>query len=316
MPRITYILFYVILSLIAITPLRSGPYPPAVGTDGSDAIAATDPRIVAWATTVHTIAYGAEVTDDFKNPDRSLGPATTDAERDIFHVVSLGDSGSITLGFSLPIRDGNGPDFAVFENSFNNYFLELAFVEVSSNGTDFVRFPNHSLTPQTVGPFPTAVTGVNPTNINGLAGKYRVGFGTPFDLNELRALPESSTLDFEAIRYVRIVDVIGDGSALDSFGNPIYDPHPTIGSAGFDLDALGVINRALPHPGTLELRTQDGTIQLFWRGQLGITYQLEWSSNLQDWTSLGEQSATGDWLLWENATEGRDGFFRLSAVGL
>jgi hypothetical protein len=30
----------------------------------------------------------------------------------------------------------------------------------------------------------------------------------------------------------------------------IYDPYPTVGSAGFDLDAIGVIN-AVPAPGAV-----------------------------------------------------------------
>jgi hypothetical protein len=27
----------------------------------------------------------------------------------------------------------------------------------------------------------------------------------------------------------------------DAFGNPVYDPTPTIGPAGFDVEAVGVI---------------------------------------------------------------------------
>ena len=46
---------------------------------------------------------------------------------------------------------------------------------------------------------------------------------------------------------VRIVDVVGDGFSLDSSGGVIYDPYPTSGSAGFDLDAVGVSNGA-PYP--------------------------------------------------------------------
>jgi len=40
---------------------------------------------------------------------------------------------------------------------------------------------------------------------------------------------------------------VGDGSNLDSLGEVIYDPYPTSGSAGFDLDAVGVSNGA-PYP--------------------------------------------------------------------
>jgi hypothetical protein len=38
-----------------------------------------------------------------------------------------------------------------------------------------------------------------------------------------------------------VVDIVGDGAALDSFGHPIYDPTPTIGTGGFDLDAIAVL---------------------------------------------------------------------------
>ncbi len=43
---------------------------------------------------------------------------------------------------------------------------------------------------------------------------------------------------------------MGDGSYLDTWGNIIYDPYPTTGSAGFDLDAIGVLNQGTsPIPG-------------------------------------------------------------------
>ena len=41
-------------------------------------------------------------------------------------VVSLGEGGTITLRFEPPISDGDGDDFAVFENSVVEGFLELA----------------------------------------------------------------------------------------------------------------------------------------------------------------------------------------------
>ena len=57
----------------------------------------------------------------------------------------------------------------------------------------------------------------------------------------------SGRVDLQNIAYVRIVDIVGDGTSLDSRGEPIYDPYPTAGSAGFDLDAIGVSNGA-PYP--------------------------------------------------------------------
>jgi len=68
------------------------------------------------------------------------------AEGNSVDVLSLGDMGQATLTFDVEIEDGEGWDFAVFENSLDDTFLELAFVEVSSDGEDFYLFPAVSLT--------------------------------------------------------------------------------------------------------------------------------------------------------------------------
>jgi len=86
--------------------------------------------------------------------------------------------------------------------------------------------------------------GHDPRDIDGLAGKYPVGFGTPFDLRALASQPEvtSGDVQLDRITQVRIVDIVGDGSVLDSHDHPIYDPYPTVGTAGFDLEAVAVLN--------------------------------------------------------------------------
>jgi hypothetical protein len=157
-------------------------------------------------------------------------------------VVSLGDGGRATLYFDIPVGDGPGPDFAVFENGFNDLFLELAFVEVSSDSINFARFKSVSLTPvdEQINTYGT----LDATNLLNLAGKYRGGYGTPFDLSELQ---DQQDLDINHIVCVRIIDVIGtlvDSLAtFDSRGVVINDPWPTpFESGGFDLDAVGVIN--------------------------------------------------------------------------
>ena len=86
----------------------------------------------------------------------------------------------------------------------------------------------------------SAFGSLDTTNIDGLAGKYRVGFGTPFDLADLRGVDPS--LNVDRVTHVRIIDVVGDGSSLDSQGDPIYDPYPTVGSAGFDLDGVAALH--------------------------------------------------------------------------
>lgn len=206
---------------------------PRVSKDSGD--------LVAWATGwITPVAWGYNLTEEWKTPEKALGPA----EGTAFDIVSLGEGGRITLTFDRPIRDGEGWDFAVFENSFNGTFLELAYVEVSTDGVVFVRFDNVSLTQSPVDGFGS----IDYTEIFGLAGKYPAGYGTPFDLAFLADKPEVSDgrVDLQRIRYVRVVDIVGDGSCYDhpppgwGGGKPIYDPYPTTQSAGFDLDAVGV----------------------------------------------------------------------------
>ena len=211
-------------------------YPPPAGQPGSLAVPADDPAIVGWATEVDRVTFGDEVDEEWQDTDQALGPA----EGTSSDVVCLGRGGQITLGFSPPIADGPGADLAVFENSFSETFLDLGLVEVSSDGEHYLRFAHAYLGHEPVDAYGNLDTGM----VGGLAGKYRQGFGTPFDLAVFAQAPEvlAGQVDLQAIRYVRIVDVIGDGSTLDSFGHPIYDPYPTTGSAGFDLDAVAVLN--------------------------------------------------------------------------
>lgn len=212
-----------------------------------DPISKDSSSIVRWATGYLNYLPGANVDAQWQTPAKALGQALGDS----FDVVGLGDGGRITLTFGGAILNGPGADFAVFENGFNANFLELGRVDVSSDGVTFVRFPAYSFTPSPVGGFGS----LDPNNIFGFAGKYRQGVGTLFDLTELAGTPG---LDVNNVRYVRIVDVIGNGSELDdypaAFGgpSPIYDPYPQVGSAGFDLDAVGALHFAaapVPEPG-------------------------------------------------------------------
>ncbi len=207
----------------------AGPYAPAAGQPGSTAIDKGDVSLQAWATAYEDYVAGAGVTGDWQTPEKALGQAVGDS----FDIVSLGRGGSITLTFSpAMIDDGAGPDFAVFENSFSDLFLELGYVEVSNDGINFFRFPNDSLTASPVPGFGV----VDPTDIDGYCCKYRQGFGTPFDLADIPQLSRAT--------HVRIVDITGDGNFFDSDLDVIYDPYPTSGSAGVDLDAIGILNVA------------------------------------------------------------------------
>ena len=229
--------------------IAADPFAPAAEKNGSTAIAAESPSILAWAQGYENYFPGSHVDPQFQTPEKALFNAGNSDGNNVgytYDIVSLGRGGSITLLFDPPIRNDEGVDFAVFENSFSDNFLELAWVEVSSNGIDFFRFYNISLTQSAVNSFGN----IDPTNVTGLAGKYRRGFGTPFDLEQLTiTLSNLNNLDLNRISHVKIIDIVGDGSHYDSITsgngpNPIYDPYPTSGSAGFDLDAIAALHVA------------------------------------------------------------------------
>ncbi|MEY3416462.1 MAG: hypothetical protein RL711_1403 [Bacteroidota bacterium] len=225
-------------------------FEPQVGLAGNHAIHKTNTAFLGWASG-GTLTRGWQQIDD-----TSLGYANVGRIENAWGaagasgIVSLGDGGIATLTFENPIANGEGIDFAIFENGFAgntaaSAFLELAFVEVSSNGIDFVRFPATSNTPTTsqMGTFDYLIA----SSINNLAGKYIGGYGTPFDLNELK---DCTAVNINAISHVKIRDVIGSidpkYASKDAQGNFINDPFPTgFGAGGFDLDAVGVLHYSL-----------------------------------------------------------------------
>jgi hypothetical protein len=214
-----------------------------VGTEGCRGIHCDNPNIIAWAT-------GCKVTRGYQNialqglkasygsPEDAIGKVTESTTA----VVSLGDGGEAILTFDFPIINGAGYDFAVFDNSLNGEFLELAFVEVSSDSIYWTRFPAISNTQTDIQTDGFGTT--NPRHIHNLAGKYLVGWGTPFDLEDLAGDPQ---LDLNNIRYVKVIDVVGSINPLyasyDSRNRIINDPYPTnFASGGFDLSGVAVIN--------------------------------------------------------------------------
>lgn len=232
--------------LIQLCFFAKAQYPPAAGQAGTTAIAYDSICFVDWASSCTVWRGFINISDttlsDLGSHHASYGldnDATGQADN---VVVSLGDSGYADLVFSVPLADGPGFDFAVFENSFTDTFLELAFVEVSSDGIHFFRIPSFSLSDTTT---QTASFGnTDPVKIHNLAGKYRQLFGTPFDLSEL---PDDPNLRKDSVTTIRVVDVIGSIDSQfaqrDSEGRKINDPFPTaFASGGFDLDAVGVIH--------------------------------------------------------------------------
>ncbi len=226
-------------------PLVMAQFEPQAGLAGSSAIHKDSSAIVAWASACNVVRGWQYLGDT------SLGKATVGDEAAATGaagngVLSLGDGGSATLTFAKSIRNGPGPDFAVFENGFmvdSLAFLELAYVEVSSDGSHFVRFPaicNNDTSSQIING-----QGMNASRIHNLAGKYISMYGTPFDLDIFATL---SSIDINHITHIRVIDVVGSIQASyanrDSRGVIINDPWPTpFPSSGFDLDAIGVLHQ-------------------------------------------------------------------------
>ena len=234
-----------IIAFLLSAPLRAQ-FPPPAGQPGTTAMHMDSSAFIGWASACDikrgfinmvdtTAVYNGFNKTTYGSYLYGSGPADG-------LVISLGDRGTAYLTFDDPIVDRAGPDFAIFENSFGDSFLELAFVEVSSDGERFVRFPSVSLSPENIqiGTFDT----IDAKKINNLAGKYRLDYGTPFDLADLK---DSSGIKLDHISHIRIIDVGGclesPYASFDSQGHKINDPWPTpFDTGGFDLDAIGVIH--------------------------------------------------------------------------
>ena len=214
-------------------------FAPPVGQNGTTAIA-HDSSIVDYWLEDAVLVRGYE--DIAVGGNLASHGAEADAEGEADNVVvSLGDSGYVTYILPNPIMNHDGYDFAVFENSFSDDYLELAFVEVSSDGQNFVRFPatsNIQTTTQT-----DAFGLTDATEIHNLAGKYRGYYGTPFELDDVA---DSNNVDINAITHIRVVDVVGsidpNYGTRDHLGNLINDPYPSaFASGGFDLDGVAIL---------------------------------------------------------------------------
>lgn len=235
-----------IIAAVAALPYLglSQSFPPHAEQPGSTAIHKDSSVFVGWAVTCEVVR-GYQTIEDPSLGYASFGDdaiATGPASGTTTSVVSLGDGGTATLTFATTIINGEGPDFAVFENGLSHTFLELGFVEVSSDGETFVRFPAISevQTDTQIGGFGS----VDCRYIHNFAGKYKVGYGTPFDLEDLT---DSAGIDINAVTHIRIVDVTGSidpaYATYDSQGTIVNNLHPTpFETGGFDLDAVGVIN--------------------------------------------------------------------------
>jgi hypothetical protein len=162
-------------------------------------------------------------------PDVVLGsPKGAGAVNGSFDVVTLGNGGSITLGFAPSwIVDRPGPDFIVFENAFyvngdpNQPYAELASVEVSEDGQHFEAFPCTATEAPYAGCAGIQPVFANPDENTIDATDPALAGGDAFDLADL-GLPLA--------RYVRITDRVDLTGA----------------NGTFDLDALSIVNADCP----------------------------------------------------------------------
>lgn len=234
------IVVFIICSSLVFSSYGQGPYAPNSESAGTDAIHYESDQFVSWTSDIKLIRGYKDIANkglgkvNFGEPSDALGKSDMSA-------VSLGDSGVAYVYFNGWILNKPGADFAVFENSFNHEFLELAFVEVSKDGVNYSRFPAFSETETSsqISSFDL----LEASNIKNLAGKYKIQYGTPFDLDDV---------GIDSVHFIRIVDVVGSIDSTigskDSKGRLINDPYPTdfqnngFYTGGFDLEAIGFIN--------------------------------------------------------------------------
>ena len=225
------------INMFAIIPIKAQ-YDGAAGTAGSLAVYKNSFNLQIWA----NVCQSQLGFQDISRPN--LGLVNSGSDFDACgragdgRVLSLGDRGQAILSFAQPLTDGAGYDLVVFENSFSDTFLELAFVEISSDGQNFFRFAAVSLS-DTSGQIAT-FGATYPENLHNLAGKYRANYGVGFDFAELGG---NANLDLQNVGWVKIIAVTGSINPAfadrDSRGTMINEPFPTpFNTGGFDLDAV------------------------------------------------------------------------------
>jgi len=199
------------------------------GGDGGEAGGqAVEPALPYAHGVVEFLPGDGAGTGQEEMPDIALGPPEGEgASEGSLDVVSLGAHGEIVVEFGdRAIVDGEGADFIVFENPFyvqgdpEQVYQELGEVAVSADGETWETFECDT-EPAEPGRWP-GCAGWRPVEDydaeETVPPEPAVTGGDPFDLADV---------ELEEVRYVRIRDVSGKGLAP---------------SAGFDLDAVGVIH--------------------------------------------------------------------------
>lgn len=331
--------------IAALILAASVPAARAAGPFGNDqsGIPMTSSVFRAWISGVADVRHPAAGSGGFATDDDAEFTAATNAvvgrpfdDLNNAHVLSLGNGGSVIARFAEAACDGPGADFAVFENGFtdgtprggdtNRYtFAELALVEVATTTNAWARFPSQyggtNVLYNYDYPAQNRWASQDVTLIDGLAGKHAVQFGTPFDLAALRTAANvlNGSVDLDCIRFIRLIDVVGDGSALDASNRPIFDPYydfstgypnagPVSSTDGFDLRAIGLI-----HSGALALQAGG---ELRWFAATNSTWALQTATSAGgSWSNLLSVAGNDAMISVTNAPAGPARFYRLLRSG-
>ena len=195
-------------------------------------------------------APGAVPEAPFRDPARAVngvhGAGATAGGTDVFS-LDWQDGASLTVSWSgRRVLNGPGPDFAVFENGFENpdatsLFMDLMLVELSIDGIAWVTFPHDYVAPD------ETVYSTDPAHWPGFAGRAPVllhdidnpvsplnpelAGGDAFDLDDLGEGPLADTIREDGFLLLRLVaapsrtnpdtgapyvaDAIADGGDID-----------------------------------------------------------------------------------------------------
>jgi hypothetical protein len=233
------------------------------------------------------------------------------------------------------VYDGQGTNLVAVARGDNFVWSKPAFVDVSSDATNWARFPvtywnTDVLFQASVPDTPDHWLSQDVTMIDGLAGKYVLQYGTPFSLSTLTNAPQviSGLVNLDNIRYIRLTDVIGDGSTMDQYGNvirsPYYDgtqvptlvPAPDSSTDGFCLRGVAILETPVPTVGGVSMAQAGFLINV--SGLVSSeTYTVQTATNLVTtaWTNETNFVAGGNFaILTNNVGNAMKQFYRIGVV--
>lgn len=235
----------------------------AVGTAAALSLAAV---LVGTPYADQVVSIAVAPNQDFGVPDDMLdAPVGLGDANGSLDVYAIGTGGEVVLALDTAAVNGAGTDLIVYENPFLTVlggwdaYIELAAVEVSTNGVDWARFPNDFAGP--IGPYLQGAIqlGADMTWFDGFAGVMPFaanppsvnpldvvsGGGDAFDLADLLNDPLvlAGDVDLNFIQYVKLCDIEA-GIDVDTKGQVIWDcGFPSFANA--DIDAVCSVNNTL-----------------------------------------------------------------------